>query len=304
MRCLRIQLLSWAFLLLASPVVNAADTLRVFACEPEWAALASELGGERVDVYSATTGMQDVHYIQARPSLIARYRRADLVICTGADLEAGWLPLLARQAGNPRVAQGQPGLLAAAEFVPMLEVPVSVDRAGGDIHPYGNPHIQLDPRNIGRVAAALGPRLMEIDPEGREYYRARFEDFQTRWAAAVADWERRGESLSGMGIVVHHRSWVYLQQWLGLEELGSLEPKPGIDPSASYLAELLGSLEGRDLSLIIRSAYQSKRASDWLASRTGAPAVVMPQTVGAVPGTDDLFSWFDTILGRLEAARP
>ncbi|MGB5623190.1 MAG: metal ABC transporter substrate-binding protein, partial [Gammaproteobacteria bacterium] len=201
-------------------------------------------------------------------------------------------------------AQGQPGLLAVAEFVPMLEVPVSVDRAGGDIHPYGNPHIQLDPRNIGRVAAALGPRLMEIDPEGREYYRARFEDFQTRWEAAVADWERRGASLSGMGIVVHHRSWVYLQQWLGLEELGSLEPKPGIDPSASHLAELLAGLEGEDLKLIIRSAYQSDRASKWLASRAGVPAVVVPQTVGAVPGADDLFSWFDTILDRLGATGP
>jgi zinc/manganese transport system substrate-binding protein len=180
---------------------------------------------------------------------------------------------------------------------------VSVDRAGGDIHPYGNPHIQLDPRNIARVAAALGPRLMEIDPDGRDYYRARLEDFERRWAASLADWERRGASVSGMGIVVHHRSWVYLEHWLGLIELGSLEPKPGIDPSASHLAELLAGLEAGDLSLIIRSAYQSKRASDWLSSRTGAPAVVLPQTVGAVPGADDLFSWFETILDRLEAVR-
>lgn len=301
MRGSRNLLLYGAALWLASTPVMAADPIRVFACEPEWAALATELGGDRVDVYSATTGLQDVHYIQARPSLIARYRSADLVICTGADLEAGWLPLLARQAGNPRVAQGQPGLLLAAEFVPMLEVPVSVDRAGGDIHPYGNPHIQLDPRNIARVAAALAPRLMEIDPDGRDVYRGRLEDFEGRWAASLADWERRGKSLSGMGIVVHHRSWVYLEHWLGLVELGSLEPKPGIDPSASHLAELLAGLEAGGLSLIIRSAYQSKRASDWLSSRTGAPAVVLPQTVGAVPEADDLFSWFETILDRLEA---
>lgn len=283
---------------------QAADRVEVFACEPEWAALAEQIGGDRVEIFAATTGQQDVHYIQARPSLIARYRQADLVICTGADLEAGWLPLLARQAGNRRVAQGQPGLLLAAEFVPMLEVPVSVDRAGGDIHPYGNPHIQLDPHNIARVASVLEERLIEVDSAGREYYQSRSLDFAARWQAAIAAWEARGAALSGMGIVVHHRSWVYLERWLGLEELGSLEPKPGIDPSASYLAELLAGLEGEDLQLIIRSAYQSDRASKWLATRTGARAVVVPQTVGAVAGADDLFSWFDTILDRLGATGP
>jgi len=293
-------LVACSLLAIVSPA-NAA--LKVFACEPEWAALAEELGGDRVDVYSATTGLQDVHYIQARPSLIARYRQADLVICTGADLEAGWLPLLARQAGNPRVGAGQPGLLLAAEFVPMLEVPESVDRAEGDIHPYGNPHIQLDPHNIARVASVLAERLIELDPQDRDYYLARQQDFATRWQQAIAAWEERGRSLAGMGIVVHHRSWVYLQHWLDLTELGSLEPKPGIEPSASYLAALLAGLQGKDLSLIIRSAYQSSRASDWLAKRTGAPGVVVPQTVGAVPGATDLFSWFDTILKQLEAGR-
>ncbi len=285
-------------------VARSEDRVDVFACEPEWAALAEEIGGERVDVFAATTGRQDVHYIQARPSLIARYRQAELVICTGADLEAGWLPLLARQAGNRRVAPGQPGLLLAAEVVPMLEVPVSVDRAGGDIHPYGNPHIQLDPHNIARVANALAMRLIEIDAASRAHYQSRLQDFETRWETAVTGWEARGAALSGMGVVVHHRSWVYLEQWLGLDELGSLEPKPGIDPSASYLAELLAGLEGEDLKLIIRSAYQSDRASKWLASRAGVPAVVVPQTVGAVPGADDLFSWFDTILDRLGATGP
>ena len=287
-----------------SGVARSEDRVDVFACEPEWAALAEEIGGDRVEVFAATTGQQDVHYIQARPSLIARYRQAELVICTGADLEAGWLPLLARQAGNRRVAPGQPGLLLAAEVVPMLEVPVSVDRAGGDIHPYGNPHIQLDPHNIARVAKVLATRLIEIDAASRAHYQSRLQDFETRWETAVTGWEARGAALSGMGIVVHHRSWVYLEQWLGLDELGSLEPKPGIDPSASYLAELLAGLEGEDLQLIIRSAYQSDRASKWLASRAGVPAVVVPQTVGAVPGADDLFSWFDTILDRLGATGP
>ena len=130
----------------------------------------------------------------------------------------------------------------------MLEVPVSVDRAGGDIHPYGNPHIQLDPRNIARVAEVLAARLIEVDAAGRAHYQSRLQDFETRWETAVTGWEARGAALSGMGVVVHHRSWVYLEQWLGLDELGSLEPKPGIDPSASYLAELLAGLEGEDLT--------------------------------------------------------
>lgn len=290
-------------ILLVSLSVMPAHALDVLACEPEWAALATALGGEHVKVESATTPFQDVHYIQARPSLIAAARRADLLVCTGAGLEVGWLPLLLRQSGNPAIQPGRPGSLEAASQVTMLEVPDSVDRAQGDVHPYGNPHIQLEPRNIGRVAAELSRRLAALDPANAADYEARYRDFAQRWDAAVARWSERGRALAGTRVVTHHKSWVYLFDWLGMVEVGTLEPKPGLEPSTSHLAELLDRIRGQDVKLIIRSAYQGSRASEWLSGRTGIPAVVLPQTVGATAGADDLFSWFDTLLDQLEQTR-
>lgn len=283
---------------LASPVA----ALEVFTCEPEWAALATELGGDRLEVYSATTGRQDVHAIQARPSLIARFRQADLVICTGAGLEAGWLPVLFRQGGNPGVQPGKPGFLEAAAYVPLLDKPTSLDRAQGELHAMGNPHIQLDPGNIALVGAAIAERLATLDPDGAGTYRQMEQDFQARWAEASARWNARGAGLRGMGVVTQHRSWTYLENWLGLDEVANLEPKPGIEPSTSHLASLLSIVEGANVSLIIRASYQSPRASEWLSERTGIPAEVLPQTVGAVDGADDLFALFDIIIDRLQAA--
>ncbi len=280
-----------------------ASALEVFACEPEWAALASELGGDRVSVYSAVTGRQDVHVVQARPSLIARFRQADLVICTGASLESGWLPVLLRQGGNPAAQPGKPGFLEAATFVPMLDKPVSLDRAQGELHPMGNPHIQIDPRNIRLVATALTGRLVQLDPAGADSYTDRGQDFQTRWTAAIAGWEARGASLRGMKVVTQHRSWTYLENWLGLDEVANLEPKPGIEPSTSHLASLLSTVEGEDVAWIIRSCYQSPRASEWLSARTGIPAEVLPHTVGSVDDVNTLFELFDVILDRLGAPR-
>jgi len=283
------------------PVIVRAG-LEVFACEPEWAALASELGGDQVQVSSAVTGLQDVHYIQARPSLISRVRKADLMICTGADLEAGWLPVLLRQGNNPRVLPGKSGFLEASSFVDMLEKPQVLDRAAGDIHPYGNPHVQMDPRNIALVAAGLNRRLQELDPGHASYFQQRHDDFQARWANSLATWERELAPFKGSQLVTHHRSWVYLFAWSGLVEAGSLEPKPGVPPSSSYLSELLTSLQGKNILAIVRSSYQSSRPSDWLSHRTDIPAIVLPHTVGSVEGADDLFGVFDQLVARLKEA--
>lgn len=280
----------------------ADAALRVFACEPEWAALAREIGGDKVDVSSATTPEQDVHYIQARPSLIAQMRRADLVVCTGADLEVGWLPVLLRQGGNAKVQPGRDGFLEAASAVQLLEVPTSVDRSQGDVHPYGNPHIQLDPRNIGKVASALAARMEKLDSADAAFFQRRATDFLARWGKAVEKWTQEGAGLKGMQIVSHHRSYVYLDHWLGLEEVGSLEPKPGIEPTTGHLAELLDQVKNRHVKAIVRSSYQDSRASDWLSSRTKIKAMVLPHTVGSVPEAKDLFAMFDTIVMRLNEA--
>ncbi len=280
----------------------ASAALKVFACEPEWAALATELGGDRVSTFSATTAKQDPHRIEARPSLIAKLRQADLAVCTGADLEAGWLPALLRAAANPAVQPGARGYFEAAQYVSMLDVPARLDRAEGDVHPAGNPHIQTDPHNIARVAAALAQRLAEIDPVQASHYQARHRDFSKRWSAAIRRWERDAAPLRGTAVVVQHKGFPYLERWLGLREVAALEPKPGVEPTGAHLAAVLAQLQRAPARMILRAAYSDDRASTWLAERAGIPAVVLPFTVGGTEQAKDLFGLFDDTVQRLRGA--
>jgi zinc/manganese transport system substrate-binding protein len=279
-----------------------AAALSVFACEPEWAALASELGGDKVEVFAATKGLQDPHQIQARPALIARLRNAELAICTGAELEIGWLPVLQRSAGNGAVQPGQRGFIAAAEQIGLKEQPTRLDRADGDVHPAGNPHIQTDPRNIARVAAVVTQRLIDLDARNAEHYRARAADFDQRWRAAIARWETQAAPLKGLPVAVEHRSWIYLLDWLGLREVGAIEPKPGIPPSSGYLAQLVAELPRKGARMILYAAYEDPRSAQSVAQRIGIPAVLLPFTVGGSDAAKDLFGLFDDTVARLLAA--
>ncbi|MBT8048924.1 MAG: zinc ABC transporter solute-binding protein [Xanthomonadales bacterium] len=278
-------------------------SLNVFACEPEWSALAEEIGGKLVEVTSATHALQDPHYVEARPSLISRVRKADLVICSGAQLEIGWLPMLLSKANNRDVLPGQAGFLEASSFVPRLDVPQSVDRAQGDMHPQGNPHVQMNPHNIALVARALGARMALLDAANSAVYAKGTDEFLLRWQSAIVDWEKRAKPLAGKRVVCHHKSWVYLEDWLQLQEVATLEPVPGIPPTASHLSSLLSELgtDGSGADVIIRSPFQSAKASDWLQEQTGIPAVMLPLTVGGTDGASDLFGLFDDVLNRLLA---
>lgn len=291
LRLLALLCLTWPSL--------AHAAINVFACEPEWGALATELGGDAVKVYTATTALQDPHRIEARPSLIAQMRRADLVVCTGAELETGWLPILLRQSGNPAIQPGQPGYLEAARQVALLDKPAVLDRSQGDVHAAGNPHIQTDPRNISRVAQALGARLAEVDPDRIAQYRARLADFNTRWNAAIGRWQAQAAPLKGMRIVVQHQGFPYLENWLGLKQVAVLEPKPGVEPTVSHLASVAAQLKTTPARAVLRAAYQSPRPAQWLADRAGIPAVVLPFTVGGSDRAKDLFGLFDDTLDAL-----
>ncbi len=283
----------------AALALPATAALNGFACEPEWAALVQELAGDKASAYSATTAVQDPHRIEARPSLIARVRSADLLVCTGADLEVGWLPLLLTQSGNGRIQPGSPGYFEASRFVARLEVPGVVDRSLGDIHPGGNPHIHTDPRNIARVAEALAQRLAQLDPANAEAYRARGKAFLERWRAAIERWERLAAPLKGMPIVEHHKAFVYLDAWLGLKEVGTLEPIPGIPPTPSHLAGLVEAMRRQPARAIVYSSYNDPKAAAFLSERTRIPAVMLPFTVGGTDKAKDLFGLFDDIIGRL-----
>jgi zinc/manganese transport system substrate-binding protein len=292
-------LLSSILCVLAQPATAA---LKVLACEPEWAALTQELAGEKASVSSATTALQDAHHIEARPSLIARARNADLVVCTGSDLEVGWLPLLLRQSGNDRIQPGSQGYLETSQLVPRLDIPKVLDRSQGDVHPAGNPHIQLDPRNITKVAQVLGDRLAQLDPLNAATYRARTADFLARWSAAVRRWETEAAPLKGLSMVVYHKNMAYLNAWLGLREVGSLEPKPGVPPSTAHLADLVARMQAAPAKVIVYMAYNNPQAAEFLSERTRIPAVMLPFTVGGSDKAKDLFGLFDDTLARLLAA--
>jgi len=285
-----------AALLAAQP---ASAVLKVFACEPEWGALAKALGGAHVDVYTATSALQDVHRIQARPSLIAKYRQADLLVCTGAELEIGWLPALAEKGNNPKVVPGAAGYFEASRLVTMLEVPARLDRSEGDVHPYGNPHIQTSPVNVGKVAGPLSEKLAGLDPGHAADYRAAFQQFDARWQKALAQWAEKARPLRGISVVSGHKSWLYLYEWLGIREVATLEPKPGIPPSGAHLEKVLSALKSQPARMVVIAAYQDRRPAEWLAGRAQIPVVELPFSPGGAPGTDELFGLFDVTVDRL-----
>ena len=288
--------------LLSLAPIQAHAALNILACEPEWGALAKEIGGDKANVYTAITALQDPHRVEARPSLIARARNADLMVCTGAQLEIGWAPLLQTQSGNAKIQAGQPGYFEAASAVSLIEKPGSVDRSLGDVHPAGNPHIHLDPRNIERVAAALAQRMASLDGAQASYYLARQKDFAARWNEARARWEKDAAPLKGMPVVVYHKDLSYLVAWLGMREIGALEPKPGLPPSTAHLTELLERLKSTPARAVVRSAYNDPRPAEWLAERAKVASVLLPYTVGGTERAKDLFGLYDDTIARLAAA--
>jgi zinc/manganese transport system substrate-binding protein len=289
-------------LLLAVFSLPAFAALNIFATVPEWAALAKEIGGSRVTVYAATTGLQDPHRIDAKPSLIAKARSANLVVATGAELEIGWLPVVLRESGNRNIQPGVPGYFEAASVVTMLDVPKVLDRAHGDVHAGGNPHIQTDPRNIQKVADALAARMIELDPAEAMAYRTGLQEFAAKWRTALLRWEKEAAPLKGVPVLVQHAAFPYMNQWLGLKEVATLEPKPGIEPSAVYLSEIVARQKSEPARMVLRPAYQHDGPSRWVAERAKIPAVVLPFTVGGTPEATDLVALFDDTLRRLLAA--
>ena len=289
-----------AALVLGLAATSVASALNVFVCEPEWGSLVQELAGDTAETTVATTAFQDPHRLQARPSLIAAVRQADLIVCTGADLEIGWLPLLLRRAGNARIQAGNPGYFLAADFVRRIEIPASIDRAQGDVHPQGNPHIHLSPRNIERVADALADRLRQVDPANSAHYQSRLDDFLRRWSEATEQWEDRILQFEGLRLASHTRSFSYLAAWLDLDIVATLEPKPGIPASGAQLAALLQQLTPNPPAGVIRTPYENEKPSGWLSERLGIAEIVLPFTIGGSSESVDLFSLYDETIRTLE----
>jgi zinc/manganese transport system substrate-binding protein len=293
-KLLLIACLTWA--------TSAQAQLRVFSCEPEWTALLQELGGDKLKIHTAIHALQDPHSIEARPSLIAKIRRADLLVCTGAELEVAWLPMLLRRGNNPNIQPGTAGHFMAADYVELNEQPKELDRSMGDVHAAGNPHVHTSAHNILPIAKALNETLQQLDNKSKNFYQQRFTDFEQRWTAALTKWDEQAKQLSGVKIVSQHQGWSYMLLWLGLEEVAVLEPKPGLPPGAAQLAKVVNTLKNNPAKIVISSAYQNNRSSLWLADKSGVKAVTLPYTVGGNDKANDLFSFYDETLRLLVEA--
>lgn len=297
----KIMVSMMAFVALMQPTLVFAE-LNIFACEPEYAALAQELA-PNANIYSATTAQQDPHMVQARPSLIAKMRRADLVVCAGAELEVGWLPMLQMKSANAKVRSTDKGLFYAADHIETLDKLENVDRSMGDVHAAGNPHIHFSPTKLLGVANALSEKLITVNPESAAAYRQAFANFEQRWLAAIPEWEALAADLKGKRVIAYHSSFRYLFDWLGMEQVADLEPKPGLPPSSGHLAKLLSRSNRGDIYAVVVASYQDERGARWLAERADLPVLVLPMSVGGNEQSSDLFGLYQSVIDLLKAAR-
>ncbi len=295
--------IAFSLLFIAASQTALAE-IKVLACEPEWAALVTELGGDQVQVDSATTAMQDPHHIQARPSLISRARGADLLVCSGAELEVGWLPVLLRKSGNPKIQTSGPGYFMATDHVNLLDQRDSVDRSEGDVHAAGNPHIHLNPYLMLEVGKALSERLATIHPQQQALFAANYTRLENQLLSTLQSRQVQIDALAGKKLVVYHDSWPYLMQWLKMDKIATLEPKPGVPPNSRHLSSLVQQLEARPADMIIYAAYQNPRASQWLSGKTAIPAIAMPYSVDNWQQPRALASWYESLLDHLAGEQP
>ncbi len=276
----------------------SAHALDIFACEPEWAALARALAPD-ARITSATHARQDPHHIEARPALIGNLRRAQLAVCTGASLEIGWLPMLQQRAGNREVQDGRDGMFYAAQAVTLMDRRERVDRSMGDVHAEGNPHFHLDPRRLDAVAAALAERLARIDPPHAAAYRSRYTSWSQDWQQRIVAWETRAAPLRGRAIVAQHSSFAYAWTWLGLQQVADLEPKPGLPPTVSHLNRVLQQVAGTPPMAVVHALYQDPQAAQWLSQHTRRPTLALPTTVMSDGPAAELAGLFDTLIDEL-----
>ncbi|MGB1262809.1 MAG: metal ABC transporter solute-binding protein, Zn/Mn family [Cognaticolwellia sp.] len=277
---------------------SALAQFNIFACEPEYAALAKELA-PNARIYSATTALQDPHQVQARPSLIAKMRQADLVVCAGADLEVGWLPMLQMKAANAKVRSTEQGLFFAAEQVTTLDQMANVDRSMGDVHALGNPHIHFSPPRILKIANALTDKLIQLDATQSNVYQQHLASFSQRWKSASSLWQTTANKLSGMKVIAYHSTYRYLFDFANIEQVADLEPKPGLPPTSGHLAKLLARAKQGDISAIVVASYQDQRGAKWLADKANLPIIVLPLSVGGNEQSNDLFSLYASALDLL-----
>lgn len=277
---------------------NPASAFSIFACEPEWAGLAQQLAPQ-ASVFSATHAYQDPHYIEARPSLISKLRGADLAICSGAELEAGWLPALQQRAANPKVHTGRPGLLFAAEQVETVDKTEAGFFDTAHVHPEGNPHLHLDPERLALVAQSLSQRLIDLDPENAQTYQRAQGSWEESWQQNIERWRTQAAPLKGERVLAQHTTFDYLWRWLGIEVIADLEPKPGVPPTTAHLASLIDKVEEEAPLAIVHAWYQAPQSAEWLGEKTATPVLSLPSTLPPEQQIERPEQLFDHLISAL-----
>ena len=282
--------LALALALLAWPL-SAEAQLKVVTSTTDLADIAKAVGGNRISAVHISEGYQDPHFVEAKPSFILQLKNADVFAFVGLDLEIGWMPLLVSGARNPRIRQGGPGYLDVSRVIPVLDVPGgNVDRSQGDVHPLGNPHYWLDPDNGRRIARLFRTKFSELDPKGASAYAANEQAFNARLDAAARGWAAARAQLKGKPIVAYHTSWRYFAEYTGVNIVGFMEPKPGVPPSPSHLAEVMQIVRRTGAKVIVMEPYYDRKTADLVASRTGAKVLILPPSAGGVKGLNDYVS--------------
>lgn len=292
-----LTLFKLALLCISMVSFSSYAAINIFACEPDWASLAKSHAPD-ADIYSATTAMQDPHYVQARPSLIAKIRRADIVICSGSELEIGWLPELQRQSRNNKIQSGKIGMFWVSDFVDKLDELEHVDRSMGDIHAHGNPHVQFAIDDIATISQALTARLSSIDPSNKTTYQLHGAKFRWQWQQKIKQWTKLKSELSGMQVVGYHSNFRYLFDWLNIQQVADLEPKPGIPPTMNHLNSLMQS-DFSKVAGIVYSSHQPKDPAQWLSQHKNLPMIELAQSVGGQNNTESLIALVDDSISRL-----
>jgi zinc/manganese transport system substrate-binding protein len=271
--------------------VNAVTTL------PWIGSIAKEIGKDKVNITTLIKSTQDPHYVEAKPSMILAVSRADILMFNGLDLEIGYLPVLIESSRNPKIRSGMPGNVDCSQFVEVIDRPVKVDRSMGDVHPFGNPHYHLSPRNIGKVARGIAEVFSNIDPNNADFYRNNLSNLEKRLSDKELLW--RKTDLRGRKFISYHKYFEYLAAEFGFIILGYVEPKPGIPPSASHIQGVIQLIKENNVQNILTTTYYGKREVGFIAEKTGAKVTILPHDVGSMEGIDDWFKLIETILSRL-----
>jgi len=280
-----------------------AKKLNVVTATTDMAALAQEVGGDKITVESIAKGYQDPHFVEAKPSFLLKLRQADLLIVVGLQLEIGWLPPLITQSGNPRIQVGATGYLDASQFAEILDIPSgNITRAMGDVHPLGNPHYWLDPDNGRRIAKGFAAKFGELDPPDSAYFQERFQDFDKRLATAEQKWEAEMRPFHGRKVVTYHNSFPNFAKHFGLLVVGYVEPRPGIPPTPSHTIDLIGLMKRENCKVILVEPYFDLKTPNSIAAQTGGKVVQYLPSVGGEKDVTDYFKLFDYDIDLLTKA--